>query len=391
MQQTEKNPTSNNSNNQGLPPGGPGGPAAPEKRKPPKMLIGVIGVAAVLGLILGTKWLLHHMAYVSTDDAQVAGDIATVSARVPGHVAQLFVDEGQNVTKGEVLAKLDDTDYKAQLQQAQAALALAQSNMNTSQTGVSFQSQQTTAQIGQAKAGVAAAQAGLASAEANAAKSSADFRRLNRLFREGAISQQQYDAARTAAEAGNAGVAAAESQVNAAQQALNLAQAGTQAVQIKKGGVETTAAQVQQASAAVDLAQLQLGYTTITAPANGFIARRSVNIGEQVQPGQGLFSLAETDHVWVVANVEETNIRRVHLGAPVDVSIDAFPHQSFTGHVAFVNAVTGAQFSLLPENNSSGNFTKVVQRIPVKIEVDDPNHQLKPGMSAVVDIKATDH
>lgn len=388
MQQTEKSPTTNHSNNQAPPSGGGG---APQKRKPPMVLIGVVAVIAVIGLIFGTKWLLHHMAYVSTDDAQVAGDIATVSARVPGHVVQLNVDEGQTVTKGEVLAKLDDTDYKAQLQQAQAALELAQSNMATSQTGVSFQSQETSAQIGQAQAGLSAARAQLASAEANAAKSSADFGRLQRLFHEGAISQQQYDAARTAAQAGNAGVAAAESQVSAAQQSLNLAQAGTQAVQIKKGGVQTTQAQVDQAKAAVDLAQLQLGYTTITAPANGFIARRSVNIGEQVQPGQGLFSLAETDHVWVVANVEETNIRRVHVGAPVNVSIDAFPHQTFTGHVAFVNAVTGAQFSLLPENNSSGNFTKVVQRIPVKIEVDDPNHQLKPGMSAVVDIKATDH
>jgi membrane fusion protein (multidrug efflux system) len=159
-------------------------------------------------------------------------------------------------------------------------------------------------------------------------------------------------------------------------------------VTIKQGGVSTVQAQIKQAEAAVQSARLQLAHTTIAAPAEGLMVRKIAHAGEQVAPGQAIYAVAETDHVWVTAYIEETNIRRVREGAPVDVEIDAFPHRKFEGKVAFVNAVTGGQFSLLPANNAAGNFTKVVQRIPVKIAVSDPNHELKPGMSAVIDIDA---
>lgn len=146
-----------------------------------------------------------------------------------------------------------------------------------------------------------------------------------------------------------------------------------------------------QAEANLRSAQLQLDHTTIFAPANGIVARRMANVGEQVQPGQGIYSVAKTDDIWVLAYIEETEIRRVRPDAAVDVHIDAFPNQVFQGKVSLVNAVTGAEFSLMPQNNAAGNYTKVVQRIPIKVTVADPNHVLKPGMSAVIDIDALGH
>jgi membrane fusion protein (multidrug efflux system) len=265
---------------------------------------------------------------------------------------------------------------------------VARVNLGSSEVGVTLTTSQTSASIGQAEAQLRVAQAGVASAEANAEKARTDLSRLERIYKEGGASKQQYDAAATSARTAEAAVAQARSQVAAAQEGLSSAQASTQNIQIKKSGVSTVQAQIKQAQAAVETAKLQLSHTTISAPADGLVVRKIAHAGEQVSPGQAIYSVAETDNVWVTAYVEETNIRRVREGAPVDVEIDAFPHRKFEGKVAFVNAVTGGQFSLLPANNAAGNFTKVVQRIPVKILVTDPNHELKPGMSAVIDIDA---
>ena len=150
--------------------------------------------------------------------------------------------------------------------------------------------------------------------------------------------------------------------------------------------MNTSRAQIAQGMAAVDMAQLQVEHATITSPVDGTVARRMVNVGEHVQPGQGMFAISETGNAWVEAMVEETDVARVKAGEPVDVAVDAYPGKVFKGHVALVGAVSGAQFSLLPENNSEGNYTKVVQRIPVRINFDQPSDLLKPGMSVEVDI-----
>ncbi|HEY9898202.1 MAG TPA: HlyD family secretion protein [Pantanalinema sp.] len=358
------------------------------KRKPPVVLMGVLAVALAVGGVYGGKWWTHRQAFVSTEDAQVAGNLITVSSRVPGRIAQLLVDEGQQVEAGQVVAVLDETDFKAQLAQAEAGLAVARTGLKTSETGVSLQSTQTSTQIAQAESAVRAARAALNTAEANAEKAHADLSRIERLFAAGGISRQAYEAAKTGATAAESGVTAATSQLSSATEGVRLANAGTQAVTIKRGGVETVQAQIAQAQAAVDMAKLQLSHATLTAPVSGVIARRMSNVGEQVSPGQGLYSLTETDKVWIASYIEETYIRRVQQGAPVDVHIDAYPGKTFHGKVQQVGSVTGGQFSLLPANNAAGNFTKVVQRIPVKIAVEDQGHQLKPGMSAVIDIDA---
>ncbi|HEY9855569.1 MAG TPA: HlyD family secretion protein, partial [Stenomitos sp.] len=359
---------------------------APAKRKPPVPLLVVLGVGLVVGGGYGAKWWSHRQAFVSTEDAQVASNLVSISSRVPGRLAVLLVDEGQEVKAGQVIAKLDDTDFKAQLAQAEAALAVAKTGLKTSETGVSLQSAQSSTQIAQAESGVRAAKAGLATATANAEKARADLSRVEKLYAAGGVSQQMLEAARTAATATEAGVTAAKSQLSSVEEGLRMAQAGTQQVSIKKGSVETVQAQIAQAEAGVNMAKLALDHATITAPVDGIVARRIANVGEQVAPGQGIYSVTETDKVWIQSYIEETNIRRVHPDADVEVHVDAFPKETFHGKVTQIGAVTGSQFSLLPQNNAAGNFTKVVQRIPVKITVEDGQHQLKPGMSAVIDI-----
>jgi membrane fusion protein (multidrug efflux system) len=363
-------------------------PPTPAKRKPPVPLLIVLGLALVGGGIYGVKWVQHSQAYVSTDDAQVAGNLVAISSRVPGHIAQLLVDEGQTVKAGQVVARLDDADFKAALAQAEAALAVARTGLASSHIGVSLQSAQTSTGIVQAESAMHAAEASLDSARANADRAHSDLVRVTHLFEAGGTSKQALEGARTAATAANSAVTAATNQVRSAREAVRLANANTQSVSIKQGGVQTTQAQIAMAQAAVNTAHLQLDHTVITSPVDGTVARRSANVGEQVSPGQGIFSISQTNDVWINAFIEETNIRRVQPGAEVEVRIDAYPKQTFHGRVALVGSATGGSFSLLPQNNAAGNFTKVVQRIPVKVTVEDPNHQLKPGMSADIDIDA---
>lgn len=363
-------------------------PGGAPRRKPPVVLLAVLGIAAAAGLYVGQGWWSHHQRYVSTEDAQVAGNLISISSRVPGRLAALLVDEGDHVKAGQIVARLDDVDFRAQLAQAEAALAVARTGLATSETGVSLQTTQTSTQIAQAEAAVRAARASVASFEANATRAHADQRRIDRLVSAGGTSQQALEGARTAATAADSAATAAKSQLRGAEEALRMAQAGSQQVSIKQGGVHTVQAQIALAEAAVRMATLQLEHAQITSPVEGVVARRSANAGEQVAPGQAIFSVNQTDQVWIAAYIEETQINRVQPDEAVEVRVDAYPGQMFQAQVALVGAVTGSQFSILPTNNAAGNFTKVVQRIPVKIRVKDPRQQLKPGMSAVIDIDA---
>ncbi|MGE5707761.1 MAG: HlyD family secretion protein [Bacteroidota bacterium] len=355
------------------------------RRRPPFALIGVLSVLLLGGGVVGARWWLHQQAFVSTEDAQIAGNLVTISSRIPGKIEHLLVDEGQFVQAGQVIATLDPADLKAQLKQAEAALAVARTGLDSSNKGVTFQSEQTSTQIAQAQAQLKSAQALLDSARANAEKARADFLRIRELLAAGAVSSQSFDGARAASTAADAALASAKNQVATAQAAFTLARAGNQAVDIKRGSVKQVEAQIKQATAAVEMARLQLAHASITAPVDGTIARRMSNQGEQVTAGQGMFALVESRHLWINAYIEETKIRRVQPEAPVDFRVDAYPGKVFHGVVSQVGAATGGQFSLLPANNAAGNFTKVVQRIPVKIRVPEAEG-LKPGMSVVIDI-----
>ena len=307
----------------------------------------IMGVILVGILIFGVRKWWFSRSHVSTDNAQVDGHIVPILPKVGGFVAEVRVEENHAVKAGDTLVVLDDRDLRARLAQTEADLAALLATVSSR------------GRVGQAEAAVAQAQA-------QAVKASADLQRIEPLARQNVVSQQQLDAARAAA-------AAAEAQLAAAQAMLVGADA-----------------RVAAARATRDQAALQLSYTRITAPANGVVSKKAVELGQLVQPGQPLMTVVPLEDVWVTANLKETETADVTPGDSADITVDAYQGVHFRGHVESLSPATGAKFSLLPPDNATGNFTKVVQRIPVRIHLDspvDPAHMLRPGMSVVATIK----
>ncbi len=393
--------------------------AAGRKRR---IIVPIVAIALVIGLIFGIRYFIYAAHHVSTDDAQIEGNITTISPRVKGQVASVYVSENQFVRKGDKLVQIDDRDYKVALQQAQAAYDQAVSSLLAATTAVPQQSTLASAQTAQAQAGVsesvsgvldaqeriATAQSDLDAAKANAVKAQHDVARARELAGEGAISQSQLDAAQAAyatavaqRDAAAQGVIAAratldqaQSGVLASQAQLAQARTGSESTQIKSAQAAVSAAQVKAAAAALANARLQESYTLITAPVDGVVSKKSVNVGDTVSVDQPLMALADQRHLWVTANLKETQISNVRVGQPADIHVDAFPHRVFKGNVESVSAATGATFALIPPDNASGNFTKVVQRVPVRIAIDpssDPEGLLRQGLSVEVQIDTTNH
>ncbi|MBV8340360.1 MAG: HlyD family secretion protein [Candidatus Eremiobacteraeota bacterium] len=396
--------------------------AAPVTGRKRRIIIPVVVILVLAALIFGIPRLLYAMHHVSTDDAQIQGNITTISPRVKGQVTNVYVDENQFVRKGAKLVQLDDRDYKVALLQAQAAYEQAVSNLQAATTAVPQQSALTSAQTAQAQAGIANATSGVLNAQekiatarsnldaasANAVKAQHDVTRARELAGEGAISNSDLDAAqaaytdavsqRDAAAQGvvvaQAGLNQAQANVVASRAQLEQAQTGTQTTQIKSAQAAVSAAQVQAAAAALANAKLQESYTLITAPIDGVVSKKSVNVGDTVQTGQPLMAIADQKHLWVLANLKETQIRNVRVGQPVDIHVDAFPHVVFRGNVESLSPATGATFALIPPDNASGNFTKVVQRVPIRIAIDpssDPQGLLRQGLSVEASIDTTNH
>jgi membrane fusion protein (multidrug efflux system) len=320
----------------------------------------VLGTLALAGLVFGVlrwRWGLTH---VSTDDAQVEGRIVPTLARVAGYVQDVPVVENQRVKAGELLVLLDDREYAAKLAQSnadlQAALAVGGDGRHVS-----------AGRTGQAEAEIAAARAEVARAEAAATRAQQEEDRVRRLAARNVVSTSDLETAVSQAAATAAAVEAARRQVDAAEAARTGA-----------------SARVLSAQAARERAALDLSYTRIAAPSDGVVARKTVEVGQYVQAGQPLLDVVPLDDVWVVANFKETEIRDVTAGDRAEIRVDAYPGRRFQGHVESLSPATGARFSLLPPDNATGNFTKVVQRIPVRIRVDGPTdaaHPLRPGMS----------
>ncbi|MBX6365038.1 MAG: HlyD family secretion protein [Gemmatimonadetes bacterium] len=335
----------------------------------------VLGVLALVGAGLGVRHWLFARNHVTTDNAQVEGHITPVLARVGAYVAEVRVEDNQEVKAGDTLVVLDDRDLRARLAQADADLAALKAAV-----GAEGRTGQAVAQLAAARAAASAAQAAVEQARINAERAAADLQRYRALAEKAIISRQQLDAAQAAADAAQAQLLAAQRNAQAAQDQVASASAGLLAADAK----------VAAAEAARDQVLLQLSYTRITAPSDGLVAKKSVEVGQLVQPGQPLMSVVPLNDVWVVANLKETQVERVRPGDPVDIEVDAYPGHTFKGKVESVSPATGAKFSLLPPDNATGNFTKVVQRIPVRIQVDgrqDPARPLRPGMSAVVTIE----
>lgn len=351
--------------------------AAAEPDKPSTKKKFVVPIVIVLGLVLGfwafQKWN-YGRSHESTDNAQVDGHIVPVLAKVGGYVKTVNVNENDHVNTGQLLVQLDDADYRVRFQQAQADLAAAEATAG----GGGF-SGQAEAQVQSATGQRAALDAQIGAARANANKADADLARARELAAKQIISRQQLDAAQATAAVAQANLIAAERQASAAGGTVNTAEAG----------VRVANARTLAARAAAENAQLQLDYTRITAPALGEVSRKQVEVGQLVAPGQPLLSIVADTGVWVTANFKETQLATIRPGQPVEFEIDAYGGCVGYGKVASVSGATGAKFALLPPDNATGNFTKVVQRVPVRIAVTKPcpgNHPLRPGLSANVHI-----
>ncbi|MGA7933681.1 MAG: HlyD family secretion protein [Kovacikia sp.] len=406
-------------------------PKKPRKR-PLKLILAVAGVGAIAAGAVGFHWWQYASTHQETDDATVSGHIHQISARVPGTVQQVLVNDNQPVKAGQLLVKLDPRDAQIKLQQAQADLVSAQQKANTAQVNISLSAKnaeastttsqgdlgkaqaaiaQAQAQVTEAQAGVPQAQAQLAEAQANLNKNQADYQRYTTLYSEGAISAQQRDTALQAykvamaqekvaaegvrqaqakVEQSKQAVATAQSNLTSSQGELQTAAAKGIQTQVSRSDFGTAKTAIAQAQVALRNAQLQLSYTGITAPTDGKIGRKTVEVGQQVQAGTPLMALVDNDY-WVTANFKETQLEQMRPGQRVEVRLDSFPHKAFMGRVDSISPASGAQFALLPPDNATGNFTKVVQRIPVKIALDSDSIRgyeflITPGMSAVVTV-----
>jgi membrane fusion protein (multidrug efflux system) len=353
-------------------------PVAPDEpaqrgRRPLVLILGI--VVGTMLLVFGARALWYASTHVSTDDAQVDGHITPILPRIGGYVAAVRIRDNQKVNAGDTLVTLDDRDYRARLAQTDADLAALIATVGSRQDVG-----QAVAQLDQAKAAAAAAAAHVTQAEANAEKASSDLERYRALAARNIVSRQQLDAAEAAARSDSALLLAAQRNASAADEQVTAANAALRAA----------AARVAAARAVRDLAALQVSYTVVTAPVAGVVSKKSVEPGQLVQPGQPLMAIVPLDDVWVVANLKETQIERVVPGAPAEVKADAYPGRVFQGFVESLSPATGAKFSLLPPDNATGNFTKIVQRIPVRIRLDaapDTLHPLRPGMSVDVTIR----
>ena len=369
----------------------------------------IIGV--VILLVVGFFVYRYVTSYESTDDAEVDGHINSISARISGHVIKLNVQDNQYVQAGTVLVEIDPADYqvayeraKADFDDAQAAAAAAGVNVPITSVNTTSQVSATEADVASSRAGIAAARqqyeaakAQLAQAVANDVKAQNDLGRYRQLVDKQEISQQQYDQAVAASRASAAAVDAARATADAAQQQVtqaqgklvqaeaNLSSARTapRQMEVTRSRAASALAEAQFKKAELDQAQLNLQYTKVTAPVAGVVSDRTVEVGQNVAPGQELMKVIPLNDVWITANFKETQLREMKVGQPVTIEVDA-SGRKYKGKVDSLAGASGARFSLLPPENATGNYVKVVQRIPVKIVLDpgeNNDQSLRPGMS----------
>jgi membrane fusion protein (multidrug efflux system) len=412
-----------------------------------RRLIGLAVVAALAALGWGGYAWWQSTKRVATDDAYVEGSIVVISAKVAGHVAEIHMDDNRAVKAGELLLRIDPRDYQARRDQARAAVAVAQASHQATTSETQLTRETTAAQAEEARAtlesarvaeqgaqsavaegratveakraAVAAMTADVTGAQSTQRQNAREMERMRTLLRGGFVSQRDFDQAEMSSGTSSATVEAtqrrlnqaekevqqaeaalasrvfavnqARQRINEARAALGRVESQRRQVTVKEAEIERAAATLSQAQADLAFAELQLQHTEVRAPGDGVISKKSVEVGQVVQMGQPLLAIVPLHEVWVLANFKETQLARVKPGMPAEVEIDTFPGQVFHGTVDSLAAGTGARFSLLPPENATGNWVKVVQRIPVKIRLNPKEfgnpHTLRAGMSAYVVIR----
>jgi len=396
----------------------------PRKRR--RLTKPILGAIVLLALLVGGYFLWRYLStFESTDDAQIDGDIHPISARIDGHLIEVPVQNEMLVRAGDVLVRIDPRDYEVAVARAAAELADAEATYEGSRVNVPITSTTTSSQLTSSRSARAEAEAGalgaarqlnaaqarvesaraqVSEAEANYQKASDDLARYKALVDKDEIPRQQYDTAVSAAAAAKATVDAQRAAVAEAEQNVRVAEAAVeqakqriaqaeaniqsamtapQQVAATQARAKSAAAVIAERRAALDQAKLNLSYTTVVSPVTGIVGRKTAQVGQNISPGQQLMSVVPLDDLWVTANFKETQLRHMRPGQRVRFSVDAFGRE-YTGRVEGVGGATGSRFSLLPPENATGNFVKVVQRIPVRIDIDaerNKDHLLRPGMS----------
>jgi membrane fusion protein (multidrug efflux system) len=354
------------------------------KTNPRRRVYIFIGGAAVVALVLifGVPWLQYSLSHQGTDDAHVDANTVEITSKIPERIVRILVDTDEPVRQGQLLVILDNADELAKLQQAQAQYDLALSNQRTTvmqgQGGV----QQAQATVAQAGAQVGVAAANLPGLEQAYAKAAADLARTESLVSTGDIPAEQLDAARATAATAASQLNAAENQVASAQAQEEAAQGGTTTAQGRLAQAGDPS-QVEVARAQLALAQRNLTYTRIASPINGYVGEKNAEIGQTVSAGMMIMTIVPTNGIFITANYKETQMGNIRVGQSVDIKVDAYRGVTFHGHVLSINPASENTYALVPSQNTSGNFVKVTQRVPVRISIDDSRSDmpLRPGMS----------
>jgi membrane fusion protein (multidrug efflux system) len=395
----------------------PASAKATTKRPRALYVLGALLAAAAVGV---SAFYVHDLGREATDDAQVEGRIMNVSARIPAQVARVLVEDNQIVNEGDLLVELDKGDLAARVESARADVAAVRAQLANAKAQLALTERNAEANVTQAKGGLTQAVATLTSSEAAIAQGQADAeaarsrlalaeldrKRATSLLAQGAVAQAEVDTANTSydtakgaldqatarLEAARAGTRGSGGGIVLAQGRLQAAMTGPEQIEAQKAAVALAEARANQSEAALKIAELNLSYTEIRAPRRGEVSRRTVEVGQQVGTDRALLAIVPIDDVWIVANFKEDQLRDMHPGQPVAVELDTYGRRHFAAHVDSIAGASGARFALLPPDNATGNYIKVVQRVPVLIRFDgDPQAALRPGMSADVTVDTRAH
>jgi membrane fusion protein (multidrug efflux system) len=410
----------------------------------------LIGLGVLVGGYFGVQWWLYSLSHVSTDDARVKGTLITVSSQVAGRLATVPIEDGQRINKDELMAQIQPDEYHAevalreaaleaiqsqlanaeadlelartltegQIERSDAVLGTSRSQLSASETAVVLEEQRIKATLREKQAAVEEAKAGLSGAKATLDKATTDLERAKQLFQDGIIAAEQRDQAAAVYDQVVARHQSAQETLNKYRALLQLAKAESRRVQLlldnvrtqrrkvresetlktlavaerqrvrmKREVIKNLQAKAKEAEAQLALARIHLAETTIVSPITGVVSQVIADPGERVQPGQPIAIVNDPQDVWIIANIEETHIREVRVGQPVEIDVDAYPRRSFQGKVWKIGAATRSEFAIIPAGSASAHFIKVTQRLPVKIAVENREGLLKPGMMVVVGIR----